>query len=139
MKLEDQVCSLENAKRLKELGVEQESYFYWLNIYLDNWVLFHAENDDCNQHSAPGDITFLKMKMKANQAVSAFTSAELCELLPIMFNGTPLQILRGADIRNILPMYCARYWDAGLIGSSDANMANACAKMLIHLLENKLI
>jgi len=29
MKLEDQVCSLELAKRLKELGVEQESLFYW--------------------------------------------------------------------------------------------------------------
>lgn len=29
MKLESQVCSLELAKRLKELGVEQESYFYW--------------------------------------------------------------------------------------------------------------
>lgn len=29
LKLEQQVCSLESAKRLKELGVRQESLFYW--------------------------------------------------------------------------------------------------------------
>lgn len=29
MKLEDQVCTLEQAKRLKELGVAQNSYFSW--------------------------------------------------------------------------------------------------------------
>ena len=28
MKLEDQICSLEHAKRLKELRIQQESYFY---------------------------------------------------------------------------------------------------------------
>ena len=32
MKLEDQVCSLELAKKLKELGVKQDSLFYW-NLY----------------------------------------------------------------------------------------------------------
>ena len=30
MKLEDQVCSLEQAKRLKELGVKQEGIFNYL-------------------------------------------------------------------------------------------------------------
>jgi hypothetical protein len=30
MELEKQVCSLELAKRLKELGVEQQSYFVWV-------------------------------------------------------------------------------------------------------------
>jgi len=29
MKLEQQVCSLELAKKLKELGVKQESYAHW--------------------------------------------------------------------------------------------------------------
>ena len=29
MKIENQVCSLELAKKLKELGVEQDSYFFW--------------------------------------------------------------------------------------------------------------
>jgi hypothetical protein len=30
MKLENQVCSLENAKKLAELGVKVESYFHYL-------------------------------------------------------------------------------------------------------------
>lgn len=30
MKIEDQACSLELAKKLKELGVKQESAFYWI-------------------------------------------------------------------------------------------------------------
>ena len=34
MKLEDQVCSLENAKKLDELGVKAESYF----IHTDDGV-----------------------------------------------------------------------------------------------------
>jgi hypothetical protein len=29
MKIEDQVTSLELSKKLKKLGVRQESYFYW--------------------------------------------------------------------------------------------------------------
>ena len=29
MKLEDQICSLDLAKRLKELGARQESLFWW--------------------------------------------------------------------------------------------------------------
>lgn len=35
MKIEDQVCSLEQAKKLKELGVAQESYFNWVCVMPD--------------------------------------------------------------------------------------------------------
>lgn len=39
MKLEDQVCSLELAKRLKELGVSQLSLCYWWQYDKDSWDL----------------------------------------------------------------------------------------------------
>ena len=38
MKLENQVVSLEIAKSLKELGVKQESLFYWVSRGNGVWV-----------------------------------------------------------------------------------------------------
>ncbi len=41
MKIEDQLCSLESAKKLKELGMTQESYFAYCTVCPDplgeNW------------------------------------------------------------------------------------------------------
>lgn len=40
MKLEQQVVSLELAKQLKELGVKQDSLFYWDTDYENGRVIF---------------------------------------------------------------------------------------------------
>jgi len=67
MKLEDQVCSLELAKKLKELGVKQESYWSWLKGDADY-----------------GDEPYLlgcTTKLEEDEC-SAFTVAELGEKLP---------------------------------------------------------
>jgi hypothetical protein len=76
MKLEQQVCSLDLAKRLKELGVKQESYFYWATYKLDkpdksfkNGIfLTHTLGRFANSLIIP--------------VASAFTVAELGEMLP---------------------------------------------------------
>lgn len=72
MKTEDQVCSLDLAKKLKEVGVKQESLFYWnrqtKQVYMD---------------TVPWNETAW---------VSAFTVSELGEMLREFFedeNGDP--------------------------------------------------
>jgi hypothetical protein len=72
MKLEEQVCSLELSKKLKELGVKQESLFVWYHYIreslgedIDRWIL--VPSSELN-HEVFSEIT------------SAFTVAELYSL-----------------------------------------------------------
>ncbi|RCV64272.1 hypothetical protein C5S53_09465 [Methanophagales archaeon] len=65
MKLEDQVASLELAKELKELGVKQDSIFYWWRSQDMGWLLLYN----------PATIY-------RTEAYSAFTVGELGEMLP---------------------------------------------------------
>ena len=80
MKLEQQVTSLEISKRLKELGVKQESLFYFKKDWYDpnpptretavRWVL------RCSYQEMSGQ------KVSVEERISAFTVAELGEMLP---------------------------------------------------------
>src|SRR4051812_31893305 len=67
MKLEEQVVSLELAKRLKELGVKQESIFFW-NV--GHW--------DEPQLIAPSFMGSTGI-LPSGENYSAFTVAELVE------------------------------------------------------------
>lgn len=70
MRLEDQVASLELCKRLKELGVKQESVWEWMQ--------FHHTQE---HRLVRGGMSSLPTLAKDTQ-VSAFTVAELGEILP---------------------------------------------------------
>jgi hypothetical protein len=117
MKLEDQVCSLELAKKLKELGVKQESYFYW------EWF---SQNGKACLISQDG------WKINKMNTSSAFTVAELGLLLPS-------KCYTKKD-RFPIEWFCYRYVDENQedVWISDTE-ANARAEMLIYLIDNKLI
>jgi hypothetical protein len=134
MILENQVCSLELAKKLKELGVEQESYFEWFWYrYTDKrWDIAISE----------------KLKGHADSLrVSAFTVAELGEMLPnsikIKNQFYYLNIVNGNGVKYIDYI---TYSEKNRIGTllrgypmDDDTEADARAKMLIYLLENNLL
>jgi hypothetical protein len=121
MKLEDQLVSLELAKRLKELGVKQDGVFHWvaethhtgINQHLNGWSL--KTNHGVGRHS-----------------MAAFTVAELGVMLPqgcASFRKSATVKYRCVPPREMqkLPM------------QDGETEADARAKMLIYLLENKLL
>ena len=119
MELEKQVCNLELSKKLKELGVKQESLFYYLQ-YADQKPLIVGHND-----ASPGWSNY-----------SAFTVAELGEMLP-----------EKACIRTVklVEEWCCDYHPKNSKFNFPEHRevsnieADARAKMLVYLLENKLI
>lgn len=116
MKLEDQVCSLELAKRLKELGVKQESYAYWEQNSIGNYTLFA---DD---------------EIHMQDWCSAFTVAELGELLPNFVGASQLECIK----QNNNIWTCLYFERKGYVWSNEKEV-DARARMLIHLLENKIL
>jgi hypothetical protein len=152
MNIESQVCSLDMAKRLKELGVKQESYFiHWKNKYDgdDSWHL--------------DELWQIDDKERFDQ-ISAFTVAELMDLLPRMvdtkqdepfntyrFKMEMMVLTETNNLDDLKRVYSTNY-ECNTIRFSDLpigkqltkniwddNAANSLAKMLIYLIENNLI
>ena len=132
MELEKQLCSLEHSKRLNELGVKQNSMFVWQ--YYD---------DRCY---AAKFLPFALAKPLPDgwKQYAAFSVAELGELLP-------------NEINNEDDDKCLFYYDkynnchrisyvedcqelcSPFIETKGDTEANARAKILIYLIENKLM
>lgn len=133
MKLENQVCSLELAKKLKELGVKQESLFWWNKKWLG------SSDEDAGEY-----YVFQGKGHNSTQEYSAFTAAELGELLPCEFPGdseSSMQIFKNTVPGN--SKWWVRYvnYDLEIVYKVEfeENEADARAKMLIYLIENKSI
>lgn len=134
MKLEDQKVSLEYAKKLKELGVKQESLFYWIGYDFtdqNNWV----------QYGMPFTVP------EPHMYISAFTIAELIEMFPVSIWHDDLeyfliiQMNQWSDgkkyfMSNYQSISDELFYD---VSFDSENMADSLAKMLIHLIENELM
>lgn len=118
MTIEQQVCTVGLGKKLNELGVKQESYFWWF-----------AKNVKEPRRSKTVVESCTKRRFSQRQGerkIFRFTVAELGEMLPER----------------------CRYWRSGLRGQKEQKQmgtqtadteADARAKMLIYLIENQLV
>jgi hypothetical protein len=122
MPIEQQVCSYELAKRLAELGVRQESVFWWVDRKLTytGGRASHAPRQG---------------------SIAAFTATELGEMLPWGIEGgnppyTTLKILKLQN-RGWIVLYKNK---GGVLHQDGADTeADARAKMLIYLVENGML
>lgn len=135
MNFKDQVCSLELAEELQNLGVKQESLFsHHFNKNHDRWEM--------------KPFWLMSFVDVTDEHYSAFTIAELLDKIPHSIpydehNTASLLITKG-------PInYTVRYMAAYIFPHrrkayckvlfTEKNLVEACAKMLIYLLKNKLI
>lgn len=108
MTLEQQVCSLERAKQLKELGVSQESLFYWTKpLY------------------STGGYSLAREVSASGDGYSAFTVAELGEILA-PYLGRNIWFLSESEK------------DGSSAASKMIDEAENRSKMLIHLCERRI-
>jgi len=127
MRLEDQVCSLELSQELKELGVKQESLWYWVSFHNNSSTVPY---EVLNQLVYVDDVeefierSYLEILGKC----SAFTVAELGEMLPTYLKYQKWEF-----------SYRIEYDVKNGCGVQEKNEANARAKMLIWLIKNKKI
>lgn len=136
MKIENQVCTLEQAKKLKTLGINQDAaYLCFLENSAGKYILDTVEGN-FNSHCIDYEISVHPGGFEASfieQVIAAFTVAELGVMLP---SETHTQRTGSED---------SEYdnWEWVDDGNGNANglyntEVEARAAMLIYLLENNL-
>lgn len=140
MELSKQVCTLQQAKRLKELGVEQKSYFsHGVGRGIETLDTTAWVNQWAKEGNSESNI----------EIFSAFTVAELGEMLanvryesfgfPLMFTSYSYNY---DEMQNIFGKWACNYRNPLNFTNPDIkaeNEADARAQMLIYLLESGTI
>ncbi len=142
MKIEDQVCSLKQAKKLEDLGVSDKSHFTWKVNDIQSVV---TETKFCYQV-----ITHLP---GLNEYYAAFTVAELGIMLPCYNWAVPIyqgELNSNSDVFQEVQVHLSLHYPNCRIVSlgnpeqvwkeiTASTLAFAMAEMLIYLLEAGLI
>jgi hypothetical protein len=145
MNLEDQVIFLELSIKLKGLGIEKKSLFYHYN---------EPYNDGVEDWVTTTWDEYVTTYENKSEPYPAFSVAELMDLLPCIvtvkqkepFDNYWLHIEKRSslNIRWIVSYLCDSYCPPEFIqyrltkNMHDEKLADALAKMLIYLIENKL-
>lgn len=158
MNLEDQIVNLELSKKLKELGVEQNSLFYWTKPKDKFWREDDKKYNDFNVYINTSRYPYFDINYKSitihgcgcceesedsPEFFSAFTVAELGEMLPyfVIENQYRLNFYKNedgyfCDYINIHYGHSYKFENTNLNFKSEADSR---ASTLICLIENKLM
>jgi hypothetical protein len=150
MKLKDQVCSLEPAKELQKLGVKQESYFWWVQQVKEippRDVHFLPRYEPLDADEPKSWVLLDRKSQHGGESISAFTVAELGEMLPLDVNIPTASGKKRKDNHRVTFAHWSQGWKCGLnhltahfhMKIVEETEANARAKMLTYLLEKNLL
>lgn len=122
--IENHVTSLELSKKLKELGVEQKSMFYYLK--------------DSEGQYAMNYTVWIGGPAAMTEPISAFLASELGEMLPYQFKGHWLWVQKAVPLHKgwVISYSEDASFTKQLHYEQGDTMPNAMAKMLIHLKES---
>ena len=165
MNLKDQVCLIEQAKKLNKLGIKYDSYFYYAEYQDDylkehNIIIFDKNNEIVD--NSRKDIMRSLYTEKAVLFYPAFSVAELDELLPkklfLEDHGTMFiskdALYHGVSLYQLYPNgYNHEYFETGYIESAGSNAtlknkyyekygdteAESKANLLLFLLETEKV
>jgi hypothetical protein len=132
VELAEQVTNLELSKRLKELGIKQESLFYY-------------SLDHCESGQIAINILYdIQPFFEEDDFYSAFTVAELGKMIPSVIlaksvSSTDIPIIFQKYFDNLFCIYGQLQNGMTYPVYTDNTEANARAKFLIYLIENNLI
>ena len=126
MRTGDLVCSPKLAYRLKQLGVKQDSHFFWVEDIGEGagWSLLCVGDEVDYLRDKPDYV--------ADSEASAFTAGELGDKLPprlVNYEQTTVRSAIGWHVNYGAPMTVF----------AETSEADARAAMLIHLIEKKLV
>ena len=133
MKIEDQVCSLDQAKKLKELGLSQESIFSWCGDEnhipegSDKPWIWVGRTEPANNM----ELDYREDVPSAKPFAGAFTVAELGVMLENWTNKSPISTPAG-NWEIIMNSKGDEFQMSGTYKTE----AEARAAMLIHILES---
>jgi hypothetical protein len=142
MKLSDQVITLEQAKRLKELGIDQQNATYYFYEQIVNGKTSYpikpmqiiAESPTIETNEELKEALSGKIK---NEVYAAFTVAELGQLLPDDVGNQ--RYLLFDKFKGVYRSWYGESVFHHLHEQKSASEAQSRAAMLIYLLENKII
>lgn len=143
MKINDMVVSLELAKRLKKLGVTQNSLFYYQNNpYNDGEDCIDLMIKELVSKNGENAIMNSECENDSYPKYSAFTASELVEILPKYINDYDIFLTFNTKVDKKWEVYYGGDGYDGIIyfftPIADENVHDALAKLLIHLIENNL-